>query len=127
MKLKRLTIALKWLAKTGRTNTRFQILYRDLNALYYRQPVKARLVNGVIVAISTMKGGVEICSGGERYYLRLDQFNNEVYVQREDVATGEWDNLNLWDRGAETAQNVLKSLIKHNPFVPSEEGVRYVG
>jgi len=127
MKLKQVTIALKWLAKTGYRNWRFVELYKDLNGLYYLYPVKAKLLNGMIVSISTMKGGVELRVSGERYFLRRDHFNNEIYLQREEVGTGEWDNLPVWAPDAKPALKVLKSLIRHNPYVPSDEGARYVG
>lgn len=125
--MKKLLNKLKWHVRTGKSNLAFVSLHRDLAGLYYRDSKSARLLNGLVLSISTMRGGVCLQYAGECYYLRHDRFNNCIYVQRENVSTKEFDNLDLWDKEAAPALEALKQLLKHNPFVPSNEGVTYVG
>lgn len=127
LQLKKLLNKLKWYALTGKSNLAFVDLHRNLAGLYYRNSQSARLLNGLILGISTMRGGVCLQYAGELFYLRHDRFNDCIYVQRQDVTTKEFENFDLWDKQARFALEALKQLLKHNPFVPSNEGVQYVG
>ena len=125
--MKKLLNKLKWLLLTGRRKETFVELNKELSGLYYRDPVSYRLRNGSVISVSTMRGGVQLLVAGERYYLRHDRFSDSIYLQREVLETKDWENLQLWDKNARPALKTLKALIAHNPFVPSNEGVRYVG
>lgn len=127
LQLKKLLNKIKWLVFTGSRRETFVELNKELSSLFYRDPVSYRLRNGCVISVSTMRGGVQLFVAGERYYLRHDRFNDSIFLQREVLESKDWENLQLWDYNARPALKVLKSLISHNPFVPSNEGVRHVG
>lgn len=125
--MKKFLNKIKWFILTGRRKESFVELNKELSSLFYRDPVSYRFRDGSVISVSTMRGGVQLLVAGERYYLRHDRFSDSIYLQREVLETKDWENLQLWEPNARPALKALKALMSHNPFVPSNEGVRYVG
>jgi uncharacterized protein (DUF2461 family) len=73
---------------------------------------------------------------GERIFFRLSSIKASItgpwsvakfafYFEIE--GPNGWDMVTLWDPRGREALKALRSLARHNPFVPSNEGVKHLG